>query len=78
MKYVIDILTEVKLLGGNPRALPTDSKPNFWDTTDETIYAVVETHDRLSKKISKFQTIKDLKYKIKYSEKIGSNHREHG
>ena len=26
----------------------------------------------------KFRTLKYLKYEIKYSEKIGSNHREHG
>ena len=32
-KYVLDILTEVKLLGCKSRASPIDSKPNFWDST---------------------------------------------
>ena len=33
MKYVLDILTKIKLLLCKPSTLPIDSKPNFWEST---------------------------------------------
>ena len=42
-KYVLDILTKVRLLGCNPLASPIDSKPKFWDS-NSPLLADVHTH----------------------------------
>ena len=51
MKYVLDTLTKVELLGFKPRSSPIDSKPKFWDSTSPLLVNAHVYHRLMGKLI---------------------------